>query len=139
VSWYSIYGTGATIHGIERRRDGRVEFTSWLSVLWVPIVPLRSWSALYAGERPPDGITDEAHCFADVQRAPHDWGRNGRTLATGLAVAICAVAPAALMIARTDGRAATNGEMVIVFASAIWPVGLVIWSERIRRRRLRGT
>jgi hypothetical protein len=138
LSWYSLYGTGATIHGIERRGDGRVEFTSWISVFWIPIVPLRSWSALYAGERPPDGLTDEAHCFADVQRVSHNWARNGRTLATGLAVAICAGAPTLIMAARTNGRAATGAEMVVVFASAAWALGLILWSERHRRRRLRG-
>src|SRR5437899_1825893 len=88
LSWYSIYGIGVTIHGIQRRPEGRVEFTSWISVLWVPIIPLRSWSALYAGERPPDGITDEAHCFADVHRVPHDWGRNARTFASSVALAV---------------------------------------------------
>jgi len=29
--------------------------------------------------------------------------------------------------------------MVVVFASAVWGLGLVLWSERHRRRRLRGT
>src|SRR5262245_7685682 len=138
MSWYSIYGTGATIHGIERTDDGRVEFTSWLSLLWVPVIPLASWSAIYAGERPPDGLTDESHWFTDVRRIPHDWTRLLQTFVRCLLIAAIAVAPSAYMIARTQGRAATPLEMAVVFASCIWAVGLVIWSERRRRKQLRG-
>ncbi len=138
MSWYSAYGTGATIHGIERTDDGRVLFTSWLSVLWIPIVPLSSWSAIYAGERPPDGVTDESHCFDDLRRIPHDWLRIARTFVGSLLVAIVAIAPTAFMIVQTDGRAATNAEMIVVFAGIFWAVGLIFWSESTRRSRLRG-
>jgi hypothetical protein len=138
MGWYSAYGTGATLHGIERTEDGRVRFTSWLSVFWIPLVPLRSWSAVYVGEALPDGISDESHRFTDVRRIPHDWGRNIQTFARGVLVAALAVAPTAIMIARTDGRAATTVEMVIVFAGILWAVGLILWTEHVRRRKLRG-
>jgi hypothetical protein len=139
MSWYSAYGTGATIHGIERTDDGRVRFTSWISILWIPILPLASWSAIYAGERPPDGVFDESHYFADLRRIPHDWTRIVRTSVAGLLVATIGVAPSAVMIAVTTGRAATNAEMVIVLAGVLWAVGLIIWSERRRRSKLRGS
>jgi hypothetical protein len=138
MGWYSVYGTGATIHGIERTEDGRVRFTSWLSLFWVPLVPLRSWSAVYLGEGLPDGVTDESHRFGDIRRIPHDWGRNVQTFARGILMAGLAVAPSAIMIARTNGRAATTVEMITVFAGILWAVGLVFWSEHLRRKALRG-
>ena len=136
MSWYSIYGTGATIHGIMPDDDERVRFTSWLSVLWIPIVPLATWSALYAGERPPDGLTDESHCFVDLQRVPHDWGANFTTLFCSLLLASIAILPCVIMIVLTDGRAATTPEMVVVFGSTLWACGVILWSERHRRRKL---
>ena len=136
MSWYSVYGTGVTIHGVEPTDDGRVEFTSWLSVFWVPIVPLATYSAVYAGERLSG--EGESHRFADLRRIPHEWGRVVQTFARGLLAAVVAVAPAAFMIAITHGRAATNAEMLLVLASATWPVILVLWCERVRRRKLRG-
>jgi hypothetical protein len=139
MSWYAIYGTGATLHGIERQGDGRVEFTAWLSVFWIPVAPLSSWSAVYAGERPPDGTTDDGYCFADARRIPHDWPRIFRTFARGLLIAAIAVAPSAVMIARTNGRAATTGEMIVVFASVLWATAPIFWSEHVRRKKLRGS
>ena len=138
MSWYSINGTGATIHSIERTPEGRVLFTVWLSVLWIPFVPISSWSAVYAGEVPPNGLTYEGHYFADLVRIRHVWHRLVRTFVRSLIFAVIACAPAAFLIAHTHGRAATNVEMVFVFASAAWPVVLIILSERVRRRQLKG-
>ena len=137
MSWYSVNGIGAMIHGVERRDDGRVEFTSWLCVFWVPLVPLRSWSGIYAGEGPPDGVTDESHQFTDLQRIRHDPARLLRTFARGLLVTAAAVAPSVGMIALTNGRAATKVEMVLLLASVLWAVALVIGSEHVRSARLR--
>jgi hypothetical protein len=135
MGWYAAYGTGVTIHGVERRSDGRVVFTSWASVFWIPLVPLATYSAHYAGERPAAG---ESHRFRDVQRVPHDRGRNARTFARALLVAAAAVAPAAVMIRLTNGRAATSAEMALVLASAAWPAAVVLWAAHLRRRKLRG-
>ena len=126
------------IHGIERRTDGRVEFTSWVSVFWVPVFPLRSWSAIYLGEGPADGINDESHRFADLRRIPHDWRRVYLTFTRSLLVLACAIAPAYVMMIRVSGRGATPAEMVVVFASVLWAVAVVIWAEHLRRRRLQG-
>jgi hypothetical protein len=126
------------IHGIERRESGRVEFTSWVCVFWVPLLPLRSWSAVYLGEGPADGITDESHQFTDLRRIPHDWRRIYLTFTRSLLVVVCAIAPSYYMVNRVSGRAATRTEMLVVFASAFWAVGVVIGAEHFRRRRLRG-
>ena len=136
MSWYSVYGTGVTIHGVEPADDRRVEFTSWLSVFWVPLVPLATYSAHYAGER--FSGEGESHRFADLRRISHDWGRIVQTFARGMLAALVAVAPASVMIAKTNGRAATNAEMVLVLASAAWPAVLILWLHHLRRKKLLG-
>ncbi|QDT42756.1 hypothetical protein Pan241w_28450 [Gimesia alba] len=138
MGWFSFYGTGATIHGVQSSGadDDRVEFTSWLSVLWIPIIPLRSWSAIYAGGTLPDAISNEGHAFVDLKRIQHDPSRLGQTFARGIFAFTAAVLPCAYMIYRTDGRAATHIEMIFVFASAVWPVALLIYTDNCRKAKL---
>ena len=90
---FSNHGTGVMIHGVERRPGGRVEFTSWLCVFWVPLLPLRSWSGVYLGEGPADATNDESHQFTDLRRVPHDWGRVYLTFTRSLLVVACAPRP----------------------------------------------
>jgi hypothetical protein len=137
VGWYSIYGTGATIYGIEPAKDGRVRFTSWLTVIWVPLVPLRTWSGIYAGEGPPGVISDESHGFVDLKREPHDWIRNLQTFCTGIVLAACAIVPPVALVLRLEGRGASTLEFVLVIGSAVWAVGLAIGSMHYRSYRLR--
>src|SRR5690348_4175032 len=114
MSWYSAYGTGANLYGIERMPDGRVEFTVWLSVFWMPLIPISSWSAVYAGETI-GAIPGESHAFVDLRRIPHKGSRLARTFFGALALLVLALAPIGVMIERTNGRAATTVEMVIIF------------------------
>lgn len=134
MGWFSCYGTGVTIHGVQSSGadDGRVEFTSWLSIFWIPIIPLRSWSAIYAGISLPHPIIDEGHAFVDLKRIQHDPSGLVQTFARGIFVLTAAVLPCAYMLYRTDGRAATIIELIIFFASAIWPVALVIYTDNCR-------
>lgn len=135
---FSHYGVGIKVHGIEHRSDGRVEFTLWFTMFWIPVVPLSSWSAHYAGELPPDGIREDGHCFNDPVRIRRDPLCHIRTFARSMLVLALAAAPTAILIHRTTGRAATPVEMVFVFAAAVWPVLLILFMERQRRRLLRG-
>src|SRR6185295_1886226 len=112
MSWYSAYGTGATLHGIVRMPDDRVEFTVWLSLFWMPLVPISSWSALYAGESV-GAIPGESHLFTDLRRIPHNGPRLARTFLGAVLLVFAAVAPVAVMIERTEGRAATTLEMIL--------------------------
>jgi hypothetical protein len=137
MNWYSINGTGATIHDVVRTPEGRVEFTVWLSVFWIPLVPISSWSAVHLGDST-DAFFHDGDSFTDLIRREHDWAGLIQTFARGIATLIICVAPAAFMIARTHGRAATPLEMVFVFASAAWPVLVIIGLERYRKKKLRG-
>jgi hypothetical protein len=135
-NWYSVYGTGASLYGIERRPDGRVEFTVWLSLLWMPLVPLSSWSAHYVGEGIP-AIPGESHWFRDLERIPHNGARLAKTFLKSVLLVAAALVPIAVMLARTEGRAATTLEIIIVFACTLWAAGLPIYVQVNRGKKLR--
>ena len=137
MNTFSHYGIGIKAHAIERRPNGRVEFSLWFTAFWIPIIPLSSWSALYAGELPPDGIREDGHCFKDLVRIQRDALRYIQTFIRSLPILALAIAPTAILIHRTTGRAATPIEMVLVFAAAAWPVLLVLLIERQRRKFLK--
>jgi hypothetical protein len=136
TNWFSVYGTGAMLYGIVQRPDGRVEFTVWLSLFWMPLVPLSSWSARYVGEAV-QAIPGESHWFADLERIPHNGVRLAKTFLGALLLVAAAVAPIAMMIERTNGRAATTAEMIIVLACTVWAAGLPISVELNRGKKLR--
>ncbi len=133
-----MLGTGIVIYGVERNLDDRVEFTTWLCALWIPLIPLATWSALYLGELPPDGISDERHTFTDIQRTSHDGFRLVTTFARGLLCLVSIVAPIGYMILRTDGRAATKFEFCIIVALCVWPTVLLAIIQKRRKRELNG-
>lgn len=102
-----------------------------------PSFPCPHGSAAYRGEFH-DAIREDGHCFTDLVRIRPGFFCHAETFARSLLVLVLATAPAAYLIDRTTGRAATALEMVLVFASAGWPVLLVLLIERQRRKRLRG-
>jgi hypothetical protein len=136
TNWYSVYGTGAMLYGIVQRPDGRVEFTAWLCLFWMPLVPVSSWSARYIGESV-QAIPGETHWFADLKRIPHDRRRQTKTFLSALLLVAAAIAPIWFMIERTSGRAATTTEMIIVLACTVWAGGLPISVETNRAKKLR--
>lgn len=132
-NWWSVNGIGFTLNSFQKEPDGKIRFTSWISVFYFPLLPLASYSARYAGEFFPDGITSDGMAFCDVQRVPMDWRLVGRTYASAIALFSSFAVPLAYLIFRTDGRAATSFEMVIMFAFAAWPTALYFLVERRRK------
>jgi len=146
LSWYiARCGTGTTIYGIQRAPDRRIQFTVWLTILWVPIVPISSWSGFYSAhvgwiryKEAEDLGRFEEGSFVDLVQQPHDWARMARTFLYAWLLVSIAGAPSAYMIWRTHGRGATNLELPFVLASAAWPLILVVWTNRVKRRKLQG-
>ena len=134
---FTHYGIGVKVHAIEQRPDGLVEFTLWFTIFFVPIFPISSWSAPHSGEFH-DAIREDGQYFTDPVRIDRGVLCYLRTFTGSLLMLGLGIAPAAYMIRRTTGRAATTLEMVFVFASAAWPVLLVLLIERHRRKLLRG-
>jgi hypothetical protein len=133
--WYSIYGTGLTVCDIRHTADGRLHFTVWLCLFSLPLVPVSSWTAAGACKREFGGELDLGHTFVGLTRAPHQPRRLVRTFAVGWALAASALIPMAVLIDRTNGRAAETWEFVLVMALTVWAAGLMI-DPLIRRDRL---
>lgn len=135
---FSHYGIDIKAYAIERKPDGRVEFTLWTTVFWMPIIPFSSWSAIYAGPLRPDGIKEDGQRFDDPVRIHRDVLCYIQTVTASLLALALAIAPVAYFIFRTTGRSATPIEMIPVFAACAWPVVVINLVERRRRNLLKG-
>ncbi len=133
---FTHYGIGVKAFAIERKPNGRVEFTLWMTVFFLPVWPLSSWSAIYAGSVRPDGIKEDGHRFDDATHIERDFISYVQTVTASILVLAIAIAPIAYFIFRTTGRAATSIEIILVFASCVWPVVVVSLVERRRRALL---
>ncbi len=135
---FTHYGVGIKAFAIERKPNGRVEFTLWATVFFLPAWPLSSWSAIYVGAVRPDGIKEDGHRFDDAVRIERDFASYAQTFTAAIMVLVIAILPISYLIFRTVGRGATTLEMVLVFASCAWPVVVVSLVERRRRKLLTG-
>ncbi|MHC4648993.1 MAG: hypothetical protein ACYTBJ_26360 [Planctomycetota bacterium] len=138
IGQYSILGTGLRIYGIKRFDDDRVRFTLWISILFLPLIPISTWSATYIAPAPCHLPTDEQHFFCNLIRLTHDYAGYLRTCAAGILAYLAAICPTAIMILITRGRAATKVELVFVLASAIWPVIMLIHFLEKRKPTFKG-
>jgi hypothetical protein len=138
--WYSVYLTGLVPFDVRRGDDGRLRFTVWLTAFGVPVLPWSNWTATGGRERNPLGHAelDEGYLFGDLQPAPWELGRLLRTLLGGWAWLLSAVGPIVWLIVRTDGRAATPGELVLVFGFTVYAAGLALGSDWRRKRAIAG-
>jgi hypothetical protein len=137
MGWFSFCGTGFTLHGIRPAPGGRVAFTVWLSVCWLPLIPVSSWTGRYAGEVLAGYPFVEEAYLADRTRIPHEWGRLARTFAGGIVILVVAFAPAAAMLILVEGRAASPLEAALLLITAAWPALVVLGAESLKRRRMR--
>ena len=135
---FSHYGVGIKPFAIERKSDGRVEFTLWITMFWFPVFPQSAWSAYYAGPAQPDGIYEVGHCFTDALKIRRGLVSYINTVSNSILVLALAVAPAGYLIFRTTGRAASSLEMILVFASCVWPVVVITLMENRRIKLLKG-
>jgi|SRR6185369_5583875 len=133
---FSHYGVGIKVFAIERRPNGRVEFTLWATVFFLPVWPLSSWSAVYAGPVRPDGIKEDGHRFDNPVRIQRDFMSFTRTLTKAALVLVVAIAPITYFIFNTSSEGGTVMEMVLVFAACAWPVVVVTLIEHRRRKLL---
>ena len=126
---FSHYGVGIKPFAIERKSDGRIEFTLWITMFWFPVFPQSAWSAYYAGPSQPDGTKEEGHCFADALKIRRGLGSYINTVSNSILVLALAVAPAGYLIHRTTGRAAATLEFIFLMAACVWPVAVITLME----------
>lgn len=136
---FSHYGMGTKAYAIERKEDGRVEFTIWGTLFWLPVIPRSFWSAYYVGPSQPDSIKEDGHRFADESKIHRGLLSYVLSVAISLLMLALAVSPICYLIFWTAGRAASTLEMVLVYAACMWPVVLILLMERRRNKLLTGT
>jgi len=136
---FTHYGIGVKAFPIERKPDGRVEFTLWFTFFFLPVFPLSSWSAIYAGPIQNNGIKEDGHSFDNAARIQREFICYVQTVSATIVILAAAIAPIVYLIFRTQHRAATSIEMILVFASCVWPVVVVNLVERHRCKILKRT
>lgn len=139
IEIFTHYGIGVKAFAIERKPDGRVEFTLWFTFFFLPIFPISSWSAIYAGPVEQFGVKEDGHSFDKAVRIQREFGYYIQTVSATIAILVAAIGPIAYLIFRTQHRAATLLEMILVFASCVWPIVVVLLVERHRTKLLKGS
>lgn len=132
---YSMYGVGVRTMGYEAGPPGLVYVTLWLTCLYVPFVPLRRGLCRFL--RMSEGLMSRevpTPVFHLMFRVPLSGLSILTTWVWALATLVLLFGPLVYLIVATDGRAATLGEMIVIF-SCITAVALFpFW--RARRERL---
>jgi hypothetical protein len=132
----SILGCGLMTLSHHRLQDGSFEATLWVTVLYLPVLPLSRWKVKYFGE----AFTwcphnDPAFCFGKLQPLPLDPFKLLQTYSFGFLTAIVAVAPSAAFV--LSNRGAMNMlEIALMLLSAAWPVALIVGRFERQRRVL---
>ncbi|HUG70368.1 MAG TPA: hypothetical protein VMM76_21645 [Pirellulaceae bacterium] len=135
----SIYGTGIRSYGYEPDLPGSVIATFWLSVLFVPLVPLRRAKCRYVGESTTDPNFDTVSLLDEVERLPISLLSITKTYSLAIAAIIVALGPVAVMLVRFHNRAATFVEFVLTLLFSAWPVGVIILLEKREREIMEAT
>ena len=126
---FSIYGCGLMQFGLRRDADG-LEMTRWLTVLYLPLIPLSRWRVRPAGVVfPLEYHVDESFRFHPVERLPLDIARALLTgTAAWLLVAI-AVGPA-LGCAFALQAPVSVVEFAVAMALCAWPLAVFVLVQR---------
>jgi hypothetical protein len=116
--------------GLRRDASGALETTRWLTLFYLPLLPVSRWQVRYAGMAFPSGPDeDESFVFEPVERLPLNFGGVLGTALCGWCLFAVALGPAAACVFGIRG-AADNFQMVLVFASCGWPLAVIIWVRR---------
>jgi hypothetical protein len=132
----SLYGCGLRVLGIVPLGGGEMRATLWLTLIYVPLLPLGTWRVVYCGETLAfaEGI-DDILLFRKIERLPLDFSGAVKTLCVGWAVLVIACGPLVVVFLRVMNRAANNVEIVLLFASIIWLCGVAFyhmhWQKRV--------
>jgi hypothetical protein len=122
---WSVFGCGVMQLGLRRGREGGLETTRWLTLCYLPLLPLSRWRVRYAGTALPGALEDPAFVFEPLGRLPLDAAGVLRTAGCGWCLVALAVGPALGCAFGIQGPA-SNFQMALVFASCCWPLLVLI-------------
>jgi len=129
---YSVLGCGSMLLGLRRDEEGRLETTRWLTLFYVPILPLSRWQVEYSGMTGGEYQDDETPSFFPLARLSLDLEGTARTLLGGWLLGAAAVGPA-VVAASLVKPPVPAWLMIGVLATAAWPVALLLWIMHRRR------
>jgi hypothetical protein len=131
----SLYGCGLRVLGIVPLGSGEMQATLWLTLTYVPLLPLGTWRVTYAGESMAiaEGV-DDILLFRKLKRLPLDFAGAVKTLCVGWAVFVIAFGPLVVVFLRVMNRAANNVEIVLLFASILWLCGVAFYHMHWQKR-----
>lgn len=135
----SLYGCGLRVLGIHPLECREMRATLWLTLFYVPLLPLGTWRVIYAGEALAfvDGV-DDVLLFRKIERLPLDFGGAITTLCIGWGVFLVGVLPLVLIFVRVMNRAATMVEFILLMTSVLWLCGVAFthmhWQKRSAER-----
>jgi hypothetical protein len=116
--------------GLRHDEEGFLETTRWITLLFVPIVPLSRWRVRYAGtasQLGPDN--DESFVFHPIDRLPLDLLGVIQTALSGYCLVAIAIGPAVGCVFAIP--CPPNAiQMVFVLGTCVWPLAVTIWVER---------
>jgi hypothetical protein len=133
----SFYGNGITLLGHRRLAAGRYEVMTWITLFFVPVIPLATWVIEPLSI---DGIIDgtigSRYNFRVITRREGSARRALEIFGAGIAMALVAVIP--LVIAfRTSGPNGTKKSALAVagfLASIFWLCGVLLYHNRTTER-----
>lgn len=131
---WSIFGCGVMQLGLRRDAEDRLETTRWLTLFYLPLVPLSRWRVRYLGMTFVGPKEDPSFNFASIERLAIEPLGAATTAAWGWFLVALALGPALMCVFGIQG-AANNFEMALVFASCCWPL-MVLTAVFWRWRRL---
>ena len=122
---FSIYGTGLRVYGLEAEPPDRVIVTQWVSVCFVPIIPLRRLKCRYLGEGESTPHWETGLVFELIEPLDLSLASIVATYVAAVVAVVVALGPIVLILWRIANRAAVPIEAAFAIASATWPVVFV--------------
>jgi hypothetical protein len=123
--------------GLRRDREGGLETTRWVTLCYLPLLPLSRWRVRSAGMALPTApLEDVSFVLEPLERLPLRAAGVLRTACCGWCLVALAVGPA-LACAFGIRGAANNFEIALAFASCCWPLLVLLAVQRRRRAFVR--
>jgi len=137
---FRFYGTGTHLLDYREVSPGIYEASQWISLFFVPIIPLSSWKVRPKKSSPINlgSVVGSTFNLDVLERLPLSGGRVLRTYAMAITTVAIAISPFLVVKAHfPKDRKPTPLEVATIMLAAAWPVGVLAMINR-RQERIYG-
>jgi len=113
--------------------------TQWITLFFVPIVPLRRMKCRYVGESELNPHWEPGRRFEEVERLELSLSSVLATYVAAVATLLASVSPLAIVVSQLRNPPVGMVWLALGVASAVWPVAIVFWIECCQKSFLEGT